>query len=361
MKKILFLTNHLQFSDGVARALLNLTNNLDPNKYDISICALYKKDLEFIKQFNKNIKIFSIFNFYFRGLRRIVKLIPSHFILNKIIRDRFDVIIAYQHGSPTELLSSKNLKIPKIAFMHGYDTTDIKYHRNYDKIICVAESSSLNYKQVVDFPEKVTYCHNILEVDDIIQKSNEPFAFQEDFNLLQTPKLIFVGRLSPEKGISRTLRALEKIKKENIKFSYTIIGDGPIRKQIENEIINLGLHNEVKMFGFQKNPYKFLKACDAYICSSYGEGLCTACIEASILGLDIISTNVSGAKEIILNPDVGLVCENTDESIYHCLKDYIANKFTNNEWKNNKEIAKEKWKKENIIKKFDSIIDDIIK
>ena len=55
MKKILFVTNHLQHSDGVAKALLNLVNNLDNSKYMITICAMFTIDKNFIKKFNKDV------------------------------------------------------------------------------------------------------------------------------------------------------------------------------------------------------------------------------------------------------------------------------------------------------------------
>ena len=117
----------------------------------------------------------------------------------------------------------------------------------------------------------------------------------------------------------------------------------------------------LKCLDFKKNPYKYLNLSDAYVCNSYGEGLCTACIEATILNLDILSTQVSGAKEIVTNPDVGVVCENNDEAIYNCLKDYIINKYPNDEWRNNKALAKQKWQKQNIINKFNNIINEVVK
>lgn len=361
MKKILFVTNHLQYSDGVARALLNLVNNLDKTQYDISVCAIFRKDEKFIQQFNKNIKVFSVFNRYFKGLYKLLKFVPKRFIINKVIREKYDIVIAYQRGYPTELLAHSRVSMPKIAFMHGYDTESIKYHKNYNKIICVAESSAIDYKEIVDFADKVTYCHNVLEVEDIKEKSQDTVDIAKDFELMKKPILTFVGRLSKEKGIERTLNSLAKLRDENLGFTYVIVGDGPMREEVEGQIQRLKLDRVVKMYGFQKNPYKYLSLSNACICNSYTEGLNTACIESSILGLDILSTDVSGAKEIVLNPDVGLVCKNNDEAIYNCLKDYIVNKYPNDMWADNKEPAKQKWQKESVVKKFNDIVSEVLK
>ena len=360
MKKILFVTNHLQYSDGVAQALLNLVNNLDESRYEVSICALFRLDRDFIKQFKSNIKIFSIFHGYFKGLSKILKFIPKNILLKKVVKQHYDVVVAYQFGYPTELLSSPHITTKKIAFMHGYDTSSIKYHNNYNKIICVAESSAINYSKLFEFKDKITYCHNILENDNIMDKSLENEDLKKDFASMQKPVICFVGRLSEEKGIERTLNAFSKIKKDGLSFSYLIIGDGGLKNSIQKQIEELNLEENVKMYGFQKNPYKYMALSDAYLCSSFSEGLSTTSIEASILGLDILSTEVSGAKEIVLNPDIGIVCENSFEGIYDCLKEYISTAYPNNLWKDNKELAKEKWKKEYNLKRFDDLICEVV-
>ena len=361
MKKVLFVTNHLQYSDGVAKALLNLVNNLDAEKYEISVCSLFTTDKNFISNFNNNIKIFSVFNRYFRGMHKLLKLVPKKLILNKVLKEKYDLVVAYQFGYPTELLSSEHVKLPKIAFMHGYDTSAIKLHKNYNKIVCVAKSSSEDYKRVVNFQERVTYCHNVFEFDDIVEKSKESIDVQDEFKLMKRPILAFVGRLSEEKGVERTLRAIAQLKGEGLCCSLAIVGDGSLKQQIESEINRLNLQEDIKMLGFQRNPYKFLAHCDAYVCNSYVEGLSTSCIEASVLGLDVISTEVSGAKEIVLDPEIGIVCENTDEAILNSLRTYIKDCYPTNKWKYNKEKAKQKWLKENVVKKFDTIIDEVLK
>lgn len=361
MKKILFVTNHLQHSDGVAKALLNLVNNLDNSKYMITICAMFTIDKNFIKKFNKDVKIFSVFNRYFRGMHKLLKFIPNSIILKRVLKEDYDIVVAYQRGYPTEILSSKYVKIPKIVFMHGYDTNSINYHKKYDKVVCVSQFACDEYKKIVDFPQNITYCHNIIDIQDVINKGKETEDVEHLFKDFKRPILSYVGRLSEEKGLERTLKCLAEIKKAEIDFTYILIGDGVIKSKIENEIENLDLQKCVKMFGFQINPYKFMALSDCYICGSFTEGLSTSCIEASVLGLDVISTDVSGAQEIIYSPDIGMVCENNEEAIVQCLKDYIVNKYPSKFWEDNKSLAKEKWIKEHTLNKFDSIINEVLK
>lgn len=362
MIKLLFVTNHLQYSDGVAKALLNLTNNLDKTKYDITIAPLYKIEPEFAKLFDKNIRIKKVFNTYFRGLAKIVKLIPNFILRKKVIgNNKYDVVIAYQFGVPTQLLSNKKITNKKIAFMHGYDESAIKYHPKYNQVVCVSKNACFKYKDILSFPEKITYCNNVIDIDNILSSAQSECIESEAILKLQKPTFAFVGRLSPEKGILRAIEAMKLLKDDGYKFSYAIIGGGPQKDEIVAKINELGLQNYVKLYGRQTNPYVYLNKCDYYVCSSFGEGLCTACIEASILNKPIISTQVSGAEEIVSEHNVGLVVENSQEGIYSGLKQVLDHPELNHEWQRNFEQANKKWNKDYILTRFDKIISEVLK
>lgn len=361
MTRILFITNHLQYSDGVANSLLNLTNNLDKDKYDISICVSFKYDEEFAKKFDPSIKIHKLFNGYFKGLHKLTRFIPQCFLKNRVFNgQKYDIIVGYQKGFPTEFVSKVKTESKKIAYMHGFDDTSINLHRKFHKIICVAEESERKYKTLVDFPERITSCHNVIDCKKIGTLSEASGSGDPSLLELKRPVFCFVGRLSPEKGVERTLKSLGEIKGINNNFSFVIIGEGSSRESIEDVISTYGLAENVKMLGLQKNPYQFLKQCDCYVCSSYGEGLSTSCIEASILHKPIISTKVYGADEIVKNPDVGIVVED-DKALYEALLNVVENKTILDKYKCNFIEANKKWDVRNIVQKFDVIIEEVLK
>ena len=74
-KKILFVTNHFRFSNGVATVLRNLIANLDENEYDISLLAIYEFNQEFAAPIMNKIKVIPGYNFYFRGFDKLINLI----------------------------------------------------------------------------------------------------------------------------------------------------------------------------------------------------------------------------------------------------------------------------------------------
>ena len=92
-----------------------------------------------------------------------------------------------------------------------------------------------------------------------------------------------------------------------------------------------------------------------YVCSSYKEGLSTACTEALILGVPVISTNVSGSEELI-NNGCGIVCENNEEALYEAIKKVLINKKLLDEYKEKAKIRSELFSVEQNINIFEKLI-----
>ena len=79
--------------------------------------------------------------------------------------------------------------------------------------------------------------------------------------------------------------------------------------------------------------YKFLRHGDLYVCSSTTEGYNTATVEALILGVPVLTTQVSGAEEIISSTNCGLIVENSNEGVYVGLKKLLTNNERLNQMK----------------------------
>ncbi|WP_321537555.1 glycosyltransferase, partial [Streptococcus suis] len=85
--------------------------------------------------------------------------------------------------------------------------------------------------------------------------------------------------------------------------------------------------------GAQKNPHKFTSKADLFVCSSYAEGFSTACSEAIMLGVPVLTTSVSGGKEIIDTAKSGMLVGMSDEDLYESMKYVIENQKQVEEWK----------------------------
>lgn len=83
------------------------------------------------------------------------------------------------------------------------------------------------------------------------------------------------------------------------------------------------LERTVYLSGQKDNPYKYMKQSDLFVCSSRWEGFSTVISEAVILGIPILTTNVSGTKELLGENEFGVVVENKTDDLYRGLKEYL--------------------------------------
>lgn len=122
--------------------------------------------------------------------------------------------------------------------------------------------------------------------------------------------IIFVGRLSKEKNVVGLLNAWcyvsDKVKET---WSLFIVGDGPQRDELKELTNRLKIDNTVIFAGFRDDISECLSIADIYVSSSDNEGLSNSLLEAMSSGLPIISTRVSGVKEIVENTGSGIVVD----------------------------------------------------
>ena len=128
-----------------------------------------------------------------------------------------------------------------------------------------------------------------------------------------------------QKGFMRLLDVCKRLNDEGLKYNVWLVGDGEDYDNVKNRAEELKLPN-VKLFGLQGNPYVYIKSADAYLCTSYYEGFSMVMMEAVILGTPMISTEVSGAREMLGDSEYGLVVENSSEGIYEGMKKLITDK-----------------------------------
>lgn len=354
-KKILFMTNHIQYSDGVVKALTELVNALDKEKYDITIMPVFRCDEDYLKNIDPAVKIKKAFGFYFRGLSKIVGLLPQKLLYKRFIKDKYDLEVAFQFGEPTKILaSSTNKKAKHIAWIHGYGEEHLKDHESFDKIVCCSKSSVEKYEKVFRYPDRITYLYNLVNEETILKKATEEINVEKKYDFT----FCTVGRLSPEKGFLRLLKCHKRLMDEGLKHNLWIVGGGAEYDALNNYVTENSLGESVKLFGKDSNPYKYMSRCDAFVCSSYNEGFSTVCVEAAMLGKPIVTTEVGGAKEFVDENGIGIMTENSDDALYEGMKEFLSHPEKSEEYsKNISKISDLKYKdrKEAAESLFDSL------
>lgn len=127
--------------------------------------------------------------------------------------------------------------------------------------------------------------------------------------------VLYVGRLSPEKGVKYLIDAMPLILNKMPKTKLLIIGNGPIKQELENQVKKLNLESKIIFLGaveHNKLPPYFATA-DIFVLPSIKEGFGLTVIEALASACPVISTGVGGIKDIV--PPTNLIKEKSAESI----------------------------------------------
>ena len=113
------------------------------------------------------------------------------------------------------------------------------------------------------------------------------------------PVIGIVARLDPIKNHIGLINAMPRIVTQLSDTVLLIIGDGPIRSELENEVAALGLTDHVRFLGTRSDVPELLSLLDLFVLCSHNEGLSLTLIEASAASKPIVATNVGGNSEVV--------------------------------------------------------------
>lgn len=328
MIKILFFMDTLS-EGGAEKVLCTLVNNMDQQKFDITVQTLNEVDP----------KEFLVPGIRYRAINRcktaVGKKLLSYWlrlcaelkwIYPLYIQDDYDIEVAYLECGPTKIMAgSTNKKALKLAWVHcdlakkegiSEQTQKLKkYYSTYDKVVCVSENVRDSFvRQFGAKPEALV----LYNVNDETEIRTKVFAFEvpraEGINL------IAVGRLTHQKGFDRLIEACASLKRDGYRFHLRILGEGSERVALEKQICQEQLQDQVELMGFQSNPYPYLRAADLVVCASRYEGFSTVVTESLILGKPVVSTPCTGMDELLGDSEYGLITEDSAEGIYSGIK-----------------------------------------
>lgn len=363
MKKILFSAYSLDVG-GIETALVTLLKYL-VNDYDITL-VLEKKQGVFLEDLPKEIKVitYTPSSLKFKLIRKVINFVKQLSFKLKY-KNKFDFSADFAtYSMPASFVARTASKNNAIwihnNYMNFYDN-DINQYRKFFENLKVQEFKKIVFVSNLDkkvfiaqFPEltKSTYvCNNLIDYKKIQKLADEKIPnedlkkiFGEDYpniNLnkiskkdaekqskkeinaeTKVPIFLNVGRHDEkQKKISRILDATEKLNKNGFKFKVLLVGKGTNTKDYE-EIIKEKKLNNVILLGAKKNPYPYFKISDSFLLSSQFEGYPVVFVESEILGLPIITTNVSDSKKDI-DGIFGQVVENSEKGVYRGMKNFL--------------------------------------
>lgn len=333
MRKILFFIHDLG-QGGAEKVLVNLVNNLDLTKFDITVMALFGGGVN--EQFLRpEIHYKSIFTKIIPGNSHVLKLFSPKFLHRCFIREKYDVEISYLEGPSARIISGCSQASTKlISWIHVEQHTmktlayafrskeeAVKCYNRFDKMIYVSKYVEVDFNSILDYKGDSAVLYNTVETDEILKKSRE-----EVTEIVKDEKinLVAVGTLKENKGYERLLRIIRRFVDEKYKVRLYILGIGPLQQELEQYVKDNQLEDFVIFLGYQTNPYKYVAKCDLFVCASFAEGFSTATTEALIVGTPVCTVDVSGIKEMLgEHNEYGIVVENDEENLYIAIKDFL--------------------------------------
>lgn len=337
MKKILFLIHDLG-QGGAEKVLVNLVNNMDRSRFDISVTVLFGGGVN--EQFlAPDIHFHAVFPKEVPGNSKLMKLLTPKQLHKLCVKEHYDIEVSYLEGPSARVISGcqdSNTKL--VSWIHVEQHTMEKLvgsfrsekearvcYDRFDQTVCVSQYVHDNFCQLLDFQKPCRVLYNTVESDKILAGASEEAPELANDGMV---RLIAVGTLKQSKGYMRLLNIINRLRDEHHPVHLYILGIGPLQQEIEEYIRQNKLQDMVTLLGYQTNPYKYVSKCDLFVCASFAEGFSTAATEALIVGTPVCTVEVSGMKEMLgENNEWGVVTENSEEALYQGIKgllDHLA-------------------------------------
>lgn len=356
MKKVAFFVQHM-LCGGIEKSLINLCNKIRGN-CKITVYVMARKG-EFIDMLPDGVEVREIpipdsekkylpvggakiaarervaakkytqaLVILFRHALKIGGFAELSINFSKIppLKETYDIAVNYNLHSPflVRYLSEKVTAERKYSWVHNdFTTTGYRVDLLEKYLECMtgffAVSEDLMNQFVSFFPKFADKCELALNLIDKteIHKRAEEFYPEEYLRCpINTLKLLSVGRLEEQKGFDMAISVCRMLKQEGLKFIWFIIGGGSLMDRLKSLAKSENVQDYIYFIGTRMNPYPYFKNCDIYVQTSRHEGYGITLAEAREFKCPIVVTDVSGAREQLIDGVNGDIAEINVESIF---------------------------------------------
>jgi glycosyltransferase involved in cell wall biosynthesis len=176
------------------------------------------------------------------------------------------------------------------------------------RVLCVAGAHA------GDYGGRAVVIRNGIDLDDFDPATTGPAASALRLSLAPggRPLVGFVGRLVPEKAPLAFVSLVDRIRRERGDVHGVIVGDGPLRAEVERALHAHGLGESCRLLGARGDVAALVAALDVFVLTSRSEGLPFVLLEAMALERPVVATAVNGVPEIIEDGVTGLMVERDD-------------------------------------------------
>ena len=348
---------------GADRVTLNLLLDFDRTKYDCEL-AIMQSSGEFLKEIPADVKVHSLsarnLLFFIWPLSRFLFKKQFDFLYSTCSGTNSFLIISkiLSRNSGKVIISERNIMNPpgkvryKLFILNFLKRISYKYAW---KVTAVSQELANDMEQGLGI-KKVFVVNNPI-INEVLKNEKEEDVKIPEFNS-DIPVILAVGRFEYQKDYDNLLSAFKTLL-DDLPAKLYILGKGPLLNYYKEKTKMMGIEKSVVFAGFDKNPFKLMNKCDAFVLSSRHEGMPGVLIQAMACGAACVSTNCpTGPKELIKNGVNGLLVkmENSTE-LYKALKNILTDSELKNKLKRNAPIGLERFEEKEAIESYFCILE----
>jgi glycosyltransferase involved in cell wall biosynthesis len=312
---------------GAQEHMICLCDLLDKKKFYVTILSGTQPASESDcteEVINKNISL-SLVPQLSREINPIRDLVALFKMMTYIRKERFDVV--HTNSSKAGILgrlAARWAGVPVIVHTaHGWAHHNYmnKWRRKFyimleriaekftDKIVAVSE---LNVKKALNdkIGQQGKYCiiRSGIDIEKFTRYGIDTDKEKRKWKIDPSDKVVgSVTRLFDQKSPGDFIRMANEILKNNGRISFLLVGDGPLKRQIEAMIVEYGISKKVILTGFRSDIPELLSIMDVFVLTSLWEGLPRVLPQAMAMGVPIVATSVDGIPELVKHGQNGFM------------------------------------------------------
>ena len=388
-KRIIFITEALWIG-GIETALINLLNRINYSRYEVTLLVC-RAELNLKERIPKECRILIVDRdktyssqrkYIFSKLYHLTEkpenpsklhkalmwMVPMiKWIENRLFIDyvkkamkyeKYDTAIIY--SDRTSEIALRAIKADKYLMFYHHGIMRHVYHdqiayKRCEKIITVSKNQAKELSKFVPIAkDKIIVINNLIDIGEIRKK-----AAETTLELFDKTKfnIVSVGRVSYEKGMDIAVRACAKLAESGFcRICWWIVGDGPAMQEVRKSVAQAGMEKYIILVGMKKNPYPYIRQADLYVQPSRFEGYPMTLLEALVIGQPVISTDNSGAREILQEGETGLLCSVDADQLADTVKMVLENKKVLVKLRDNVNLLDFEKQNEVELKKFENLL-----
>jgi glycosyltransferase involved in cell wall biosynthesis len=313
--RIEYVIDHLKVG-GAQRHLLELFGAIDRERFAPQVCVAKGGGVltPAVERLGIAVRTFELGN----SLNEVRTLVNLARMARRLRRERVEIVHGYLYlgnvlgmlagalaRTPILIASKRSLdRYPRPSQLHATRLANHFAHR----ILCNAEAvRSFVLQEERPAPAKLAVIPNGISLSSSRPPRARIPGLPNGTRVIGT-----IGRLDWKKAHSDLLDAMRVVRASQGDAELVVIGDGPLRQQLEQRAAHLGIAEHVHFLGERRDARSLLSAFDVFVLSSVIEGMPNVLLEALAAERPVVATSVGGAPEIITHEETGLLVSASD-------------------------------------------------